>query len=1098
MSLPSTLLSQPVCTSRSSSHESFLGRRWLRRRNAARRKTGRKSRCWALLAQRSEWLEDRTLLAAFNPLAATADGAVGSLRDAIVTANSNSESDTITLESGTYTLDLANSSGQENLSAEGDLDILSDSGNSLVINGAGAGVTIISQTVADRVFHILSGANVTFSNLTISGGDAVDDGSAGSPASVGDGNGGGILAESSAELSIDAATITGNFARGDDVGEGGGGIFNQSGTVTILNGSSITSNTADGTSGSGGGIFNADDGTLQILDSSITGNVANRAGGGIEDNSGQFTFVELTNVTLDSNTAGPSGTAAPGNGGGLHVTGDGFVDVVGGSVSNNTAAAEGGGLWNNSGDLSVTATTISGNSAAGTDTDQGGGGIFNAGGNVDLSGVTLGGNSATSGFGPSIFNEGGTVSIAMSTVGGDIAGGDLTDDSFNIFESSVNIVSQGGTDSTTIPGDGLDNTFTIAPSATGAGATVTQDGTSVFTIDTDSETLQIDADLGDDSLTVDFGTRTELGTVTTLALNGDDQTSTDSLTLTGSGTFSTVTQTETTAVDGSFEINGSLTIDYSSIESITNELLVGLSLAQTADQTIAAGGGPVDIVISSGTDDGAFPTLSTGALPSYASFQDRGNGTGILTLDPQTSDSGDTSDITITATTADGSAMDTFAVNVVDPEQSFPNNTIYSINSAGSQVGDFARDAFFNVGLPFGTGATIDVSDASIPVGTPSRIFQTTRFDVRGGAELRYSFPTDPGDYEVTLFFAEIYSPVFRAGGRVFDVSIEGNLVLDDFDVFVAAGAGNKGIARTFNVTSDGSLDVDFGHVIENPMVMGLQIVDLNPADNAGPVLESINPVALESGQSTTVDVSATDADGDLITLTASGLPAFASFTDNGDGSGTVNINSAASDSGVFTVGIQASSGIQPLTDSTSFQLNVAQVVTPPEIIRINGGGPAISSSPDFVRDDSFQNGVGLDFATGATIDVSDDSIPDGTPTELFNTVTFDFNGGRELEFDIATQHIGATYEVTLYFAEIYGPVFRTGARIFDVSIDGVLVLDDYDIFAVAGAGNRGVAEKFQVVSDGILDIDFGHVVENPAIAGIEVRQIDQLFSQMN
>ncbi len=1346
----------------------------------------------------SERLEDRTLLAAFNPLAATADGAAGSLRDAIITANSNAEGDTITLEAGTYTLDVSNSLGQENAGAEGDLDILADGGNTVTIRGAGAGSTFITQTVADRVFQIFGGADVTFEDLTITGGQAVDDGAALAQPNLGDGDGGGVLiaamaavtindseiTENAADgadageggggifnagsltisssditsnlatagalgngggifndagatldvtggtisgnsanragggiennvgsvtlnnvavggatgadgnsaginggglhvsgtgttnvnggtfqnnvagqeggglwnatgvmtidgttisdnvanaganglfdqggggvfniggtLDIDNATITGNSATvnlgngggvmtvggtvtidnstisGNDVAragggiennngivtltgvslggmtpaggntagvnggglhvtgggttdiigggvrnnvaaqeggglwngtgtmtidgttiseniasgngsdQGGGGVFNAGGTVNILNGATISDNVANGSAGSGGGILNDASGELNVDDSAISGNTANRAGGGIEDNSRQLSTVTLTNVNLDGNSAGvdigDGATAAPGNGGGLHVTGQGVVIIDGGTVNNNLAAAEGGGLWNASGDMNVIGTTISGNSAFGTLIDQGGGGIFNAGGNVDVNGATLSGNTATSGFGAAIFNEGGFVAIGTTTLQGDVAGGDLTDDTFNIDQANVTIISQGGTDETTVSGGVSDETFTVTRDTVGAGVTLTVANGSTFTVNSDAESLILDGDLGDDAFIVDFGNGVNLGTVTNLAINGDAETSADSLTLTGTGSFVDVTQTTTSSVDGSFSLNtDKIVIDYTSIESIVNELLEGLSLAQTPDQTIGAGAGSVDILIASSTDDGEIPILTVGALPAYASFVDNGNGTGVLTLNPGTGDASTNADITVTATIAGLSAMDTFNVAVVEPALTFPNNTIFAVNSGNGEVGSFSSDGNFNTGSSFSTGATIDVSDGSIPDGTPATIFKTTRFDRNGGSELQYAFATGVGEFEVTLFFAEIYSPVFRTGGRVFDVSIEGVLELDDFDVFAQAGAGNKGIARTFQVVSDGTLNIDFGHVVENPMVMGISIVDLNPIANAGPQVSQIGPVVNnQSGQTTTINVGAVDPEGDEITLSVTGLPDFASFVDNGNGTGTITVASAATDEGLFGVTVQASSGTPALTDSASFTLSVAPFVPQPipnEVININGGGPALSGDPGFVRDDNFQNGVGLDFGTGASIDTSDASIPVGTPAQLFKTVTFDRAGGAELQFDVPTQHTGITYEVTLFFVEIYSPTARTGARVFDVSIDGQLVLDNFDVFAAAGAINRGIARTFQITSDGNVDIDFGHVNENPAIAGVSVKQIDQVFS---
>lgn len=981
------------------------------------------------------------------------------------------------------------------------------SGNSAARAGGGiennnGSVQLIDVSVGGATEAEGNSAGVNGGGLHVTGGGTTDV-DAGIFENNSAGQEGGGLWNGTGTMTISSTAIVNNTASGAGADQGGGGVFNAGGTLNINSGATISGNLANGSSGSGGGVFNDAGGELNIEDSEISGNTANRAGGGIEDNSGIFTTVSLTNVNLDGNSAGvdigSGAVAAPGNGGGLHVTGDGAVIIDGGTVNNNVAAAEGGGLWNNTGDMNVIGTSISGNTAFGTGVDQGGGGIFNAGGSVDVQMVTLSGNAATSGSGAAIFNEGGFVAVGQSTVQGDLSGGDLTDDEFDIDETDVTITGQGGADATFVSGDVGDETFTVTPDAGGLGVTLTVQNGSTFTVNTDTEELELFGDDGDDDFIIDFGSGNSLGTVTDVEVDGGAETNGDSLSLTGTGAFSSVTQTTTSLVDGSFDLNGSLTVDYLSIETTSEDLNRGLSLSQTADQTIGAGAGTVDIVISAATDSGETPALTVGDLPSFASFVDNGNGTAVVTFNTSASDAGAMADITVTATTPDASVSDTFSVAVVAPDLSFPMDTVFAINAGGRATGDFSRDGFFNTGSTYSTGASIDVSDSSIPDGTPAGIFKATRFDRSGGSELQYAFPVDPGTYEVTLYFAEIYGPLFREGGRVFDVSIEGVLELDDFDVFAEAGAGNKGIARTFTVVSDGTLNIDFNREVENPMVMGIEIVNQNGVPNVGPELDSIGPVVnLQSGQSTTINVSASDADGDEITLTASGLPAFATFIDNGNGTGTITVNSSESDEGVFGVSVQASSGSPVLTDSTSFTLSVAPFVPEPlplEEININAGGPALSGDPGFQRDDEFQNGVGLDFSTGANIDTSDSSIPDGTPDRLFNTVAFDRAGGAELEFDIATEHTGIAYEVTLYFVEIYGPTAKTGARVFDVSIDGVLVLDNFDVFAAAGAQNRGIARTFEIVSDGNVDIDFGHVTENPAIAGISVRQIDEVFS---
>ncbi len=260
-------------------------------------------------------------------------------------------------------------------------------GNSAGINGGG--------------FHSTGAAEATFSNLTATGNTAASEG-------------GALWNSLTGTLTVNDSFITGNTASGDDATNGGGGIFNNGGSVTVA-GTTIGDNVADGASGSGGGIFNA--GTLTVTDSSIGGNTANRAGGGIETIGG--TSVTLTRTGLVGNEVGD----APGNGGGLHAGGNAVVSIAESSITGNTAT-EGGGLWNSAaGTMTVTRSLVAGNSA------DAGGGIYNDGdgGTITLIASTISGNSATT-IGGGVFSEGGTVehtsvTIAMNTAatGGGIA-----------------------------------------------------------------------------------------------------------------------------------------------------------------------------------------------------------------------------------------------------------------------------------------------------------------------------------------------------------------------------------------------------------------------------------------------------------------------------------------------------------------------------------------------------------------------------------------------------------------------------------------------------------------------------------------------------
>ncbi len=152
------------------------------------------------------------------------------------------------------------------------------------------------------------------------------------------GNEGGGLWNSTGTMLVRDVVLRGNVARGGSASDNGGGaLYNDGGTLRVRD-SRLARNRAPGTSGSGGGILN-NQGSLVVRASRVVENVSTRAGGGIETNAGQ---VRLVNVDLLRNRT----AANPGNGGGLHTTDAGVVDYTGGSVIENVAASEGGGLWN--------------------------------------------------------------------------------------------------------------------------------------------------------------------------------------------------------------------------------------------------------------------------------------------------------------------------------------------------------------------------------------------------------------------------------------------------------------------------------------------------------------------------------------------------------------------------------------------------------------------------------------------------------------------------------------------------------------------------------------------------------------------------------
>ena len=87
--------------------------------------------------------------------------------------------------------------------------------------------------------------------------------------------------------------------------------------------------------------------------------------------------------------------------------------------------------------------------------------------------------------------------------------------------------------------------------------------------------------------------------------------------------------------------------------------------------------------------------------------------------------------------------------------------------------------------------------------------------------------------------------------------------------------------------------------------------------ENSAPVIDPIGPLTVAEGATTSVPVAATDPDvGDVLTLSSPSLPSFAGLTDNGGGSGVLDIAPAFDDAGEYTITITATDNGNPEASS--------------------------------------------------------------------------------------------------------------------------------------------------------------------------------------
>ncbi|MEL7236979.1 MAG: malectin domain-containing carbohydrate-binding protein, partial [Chloroflexota bacterium] len=143
----------------------------------------------------------------------------------------------------------------------------------------------------------------------------------------------------------------------------------------------------------------------------------------------------------------------------------------------------------------------------------------------------------------------------------------------------------------------------------------------------------------------------------------------------------------------------------------------------------------------------------------------------------------------------------------------------YSIDSVGAHPG------------------MVDTSDPSIPASVPDELFTTERFDLASLPEQRWAFPVSTtSEIEITLLFTELFGEVSAPGGRIFDVSIEGNVPdgFDNIDQYATAGAMGAFALTHITTVTDGTLDIELLHgMAEHPALKGIQIVALDSSDDS-------------------------------------------------------------------------------------------------------------------------------------------------------------------------------------------------------------------------------------------------------------------------
>jgi hypothetical protein len=653
---------------------------------------------------------------------------------------------------------------------------------------------------------------------------------------------------------------------------------------------------------------------------------------------------------------------------------------------------------------------------------------------------------------------------------------------------------------------------------------------------TEGETSQVSVSASDsngDSLTLsktsgpDFVTLTDNGdgtgalditpqsgdagtyTVTVEAADGNGGTATESFQLTVEDTSTGATSADVTVnsatsnIDASTFNGGSFEVTNTGDEQVSS---VEIDLSESAipdavfdPQGTAGDSGAKGLVIDSESGDGVgvVSTTDGDVFSQPQNGQDGSDGYKAMTIEFSDFDAGETVafSVDIDPTTIKGVSTTGGEGSVSGLELS---GSAVTVSSSSATV----SNDLFTDGSQGGSQSSVSSDASAAPtLGVDGVTLQSTDFPAHQAATVSSTSQTltlsGPDDATVELLTIEASAP--PSDGY-------------DVDAFEADNAeavstqpvtlDSNGEATVSVSLSESNLNYFQAAVQDGSGATGMvsQTVVLDVQTNTAPSIDTISDQTVVTGENVVVPVSASDAEGDSVSLSKSNGPEFVTLTDNGDGTGSLEIAPESADAGTYTVEVTADDGSATTPESFQLTVDTATSTTSGTVLhRVNAGETTTVSATD-----GGPNWTGVDSAStdGPLVSLSDGNtasgatcsgdeitpgseIPSSTPDAVYDCEQY---GTMTWEFDV-TQ--GSEVEVRLYMGNSFTGADTDGDRQYNVGIEGQQVLTEYDPVQDVG-DDTGTVKAFTATEngDGTVTITFDPgAVENPEVRAIEIVQ---------
>ncbi len=433
----------------------------------------------------------------------------------------------------------------------------------------------------------------------------------------------------------------------------------------------------------------------------------------------------------------------------------------------------------------------------------------------------------------------------------------------------------------------------------------------------------------------------------------------------------------------------------------------------------------------------------------------------------------------------------TAVLTVTDLEGNTDSNSLQiSVNPQPSDPGPIPGDPEFTLLLNAGTTANVNyqqeqyLGDGNFPdyfntttVGATGSsafpvLFRTERF----GTNLTYTIPVPNGLYTVSTYHNELWfglnGPSAQPGRRVFDINIQGENKLQNFDLFVENN--NQPLVLDFEqvMVTNGTLTLNLVAKENNASISAIAIRS-----------EAILPPKLEVTANASVTSGNMPLEVSFTSVVENEEGELSYLWDFGDGTSSSQKDPVHTftQEGEFLVKVDIEDG----TGAVAADEILITVIDP-------------SSIPEFL--------LRLNSGTSANVQFGgEDYLGDSGFPEYFNTTTVGATGLTAFPVLFRTERFGTnltysipvpngTYKVSTYHNELWfglnGPTAQPGRRVFDINIQGQNKFQNLDLFVEND--NQPLILDFSAiqVTNGVLTLNLVAKANNATISGLRIESI--------